>query len=164
MCKFILTVFILCFISCSTTKDSIYSYDAIEISRLTSFGKTIQTEYTKSECGLKTSRITSRMLRDSLTLQNISSISVKYSYDTVSTNEYFYGNNIKLPDSCIIFSRDDYKANSNQVTSTLLFYFFSKTKRTNFHFNTYKAIKETTQKINDSIWVYKSVHKLVVTH
>lgn len=136
MCKFLLTTFLFGFISCSTSKEmSIYSTN--DIIRLVALSETIKTEYTKTECGLKTYRITNARLKDSLTMRNISSISIKYSQDTINSNEYFYGNSIKLPDSCIIFSKDDYKATDEQVTSTLFFYFFNKVRPLNFHFSTY---------------------------
>lgn len=164
MCKFLLITFLFCFISCSTSKESMSVYNTNDINRLVALSGTIKTEYTKTEYGLNTFRITNIRLKDSLTMLNISSISIKYSQDTINSNEYFYGNSIELPDSCIIFSKDDYKATNDQVTSTLLFYFFNKVRPLNFHFSTYKPITEKTKKVNDSTWIYKSVHQLVVVH
>jgi len=164
MCKILLTTFLIAFISCSTSKKAAYIYNANDIDRLVSLAAIIKTQHPKTECGLKTFRIANTDLKDSLNRRNIFSLSIKYFHDTINANEYFYGNSIQLPDSCIIFSKDDYRANENRVASTLLFYFFGKVKPTDFHFSTYEPIREKTKKINDSTWIYKSVHELIVIH
>lgn len=164
MCKFFLTTFLFAFSSCSTSKGVRSSYSYSDIDRLVSFGTIIKTQYPKTECGLKTFGITNTILKDSLSKQYISSISIKYSLDTINSNEYFYGNSKQLPDSCVIFSKDDFQTEVDRTTSTLLFYFFGKVKPTDFRFSTYEPINEKTKKVNDSIWIYKVVHQLAVIH
>jgi hypothetical protein len=164
MFKLFLTVFIFAFISCSTSK-VVTSFDsANEIDRLVSLGTIIRKQYPQTECGLKTFRIGNADLKDSLSLRSISSLSIKYFHDTLNSNEYFHGNSMQLPDSCIIFAKDDFRASEDRVASTLLFYFFSKVKPIDFHFSTYDPVSEKIKKINDSTWIYKSVHKLIVIH
>lgn len=129
---------------------------------LVSLSSIIKTQYSQSQFGLKNFRVMNDTLKDSLNSRHISSISIKYSNKTLNPNEYFYGNNTLLPDSCIIFSKDEGPDNEAKVTSTLLFYFFSKIKPSDLNFSTYEPISEKTKKISDSTWIYKSVHQLIV--
>lgn len=165
MYRFLLITFLFGFISCSTSRESSRTvYNINDINSLLALNETIKTEYPRTECGLNTIRIANARLKKSLNMLNISSISIKYAQDTLNSNEYFYGNTVKLPDSCIIFSKEEQKTIDAQITSTLLFYFFSNKRPIDFRFNTHDPITEKTKKINDSIWIYKSVHQLIVIH
>ncbi len=164
MCKFFPIFFFFAFISCSTLKESRAIYNSNDIDKVLALSKTVRAEYSKTECGLNTFRVANTYLKDSLTWLNISSISIKYHGDTINSEEYFHGNSKPLPDSCIIFSKDDYKSNEAKVTTTLLFYFFGKLRPLNFRFSTYEPLSEKTKKVSDSVWIYKSVQQLVVIH
>jgi hypothetical protein len=162
MFRFYLTLFLIIVTSCSTSKPVASFGNDNDIEILISLGQRIRNRFPLTECGLDISRIADADLKDSLKQSNISSLSIKYFHEAISSNEYFYGNYTKLPDSCIIFSKESFRANDEKLALTLLFYFFGKTKPADFHFNTHNPDKERTTKINDSLWVYSSVHKLIM--
>ena len=99
MYRFLLITFLFGFISCSASRESKTVYNINDINSLLALRETIKTEYSKTECGLKTFRIANAMLQKSLNMLNISSISIKYAEDTLNSNEYFYRNtiNCRLP-------------------------------------------------------------------
>lgn len=163
MCKlYLLSILSFILLSCSTSKEIKSLYSSNEIDRLVSLGTNIKMQYPKTECGLKTFRVKNIDIKDRLSRLYISDISIKYFHDTLNPNEFFYGNSSQLPDSCIIFSKEGPLDSKARVSSTLLFYFFGKIKPLDFHFSTYKPIREKTIKISDSTWLYKSFHQIIM--
>ena len=159
MHKLVLIAFVIVAATCSTQKKITNSYK--DIDALVSLASYIKTQYPKDNCGLQAFRLANKNLVDSLSRLGISSISIKYSSDTINAGEYFYGNSQRLPDSCIIFRKDDHNSMDKKIKSDLVFYFFAKSKPISFKFSTFKPITEITKKINDSTWVYQSVHQLI---
>ena len=161
VCKLL---FLITFISCSVSKPAISFKRQDEINRLMLVSATIIERFPKSIFGLSTFGITDTAVKDSLEQLRISTLSVKYSNDTVNVNEYFYGNKNQLPDSCIIFEREYHATSEDRIASSILFYFFGQVKPLNFQFTTHRAESESIRKISDSIWVYNSVHQLITIH
>jgi hypothetical protein len=151
-------------ISCYVPKNTRLSDNEKIATRLVALAPIVISEYKSTTFSIRAHRVKNSKLKDSLDILNIYSLAIKYTKDTLhplSLQEYTYGNNTLLPDSCIIFSNSE--NDGRQERSTMVFYFFGKTKPKDFIFKTYKPIKEKTTKINDSTWTYKSIHQLITT-
>ena len=164
--KGIIAIFyiIIASISCGTSKSISNPNIVNSATDIKELSKFILDEFKDNNYGLLISKLQNKGLRKKLENYNFDILSISYKNDNTNSNKGFYGNLDAIPDSCILLDWTDYKTGVNDLVSERLFYFFGKTKPIYFSFRTYKPISEEIKKYNDSIWIQKSVHKLITTN
>ena len=151
-------------ISCRPSKSISNSNIVNSATDIKELNQLIQNEFKDNNYGLTISKLHNEGLRKQLEKYNFNIFSISYKNDNTNSNKRFYGNLDAIPDSCILLDWTDHKTGSNDVVTERLFYFFGKIKPMHFSFRTYKPISEEIKKYNDSIWIQKSVHKLITTN